>query len=81
MEAQDGGDPKNEVSPRDIVYTEPAEGGSPQVVAGTENRYQYVFSTRAIISYMIECPHMFLLCCITCSRAICRASRDEDFIL
>lgn len=46
MEAQDGGDPKNEVSPRDIVYTEPAEGGSPQVVAGTDLRYQYVFSTK-----------------------------------
>jgi len=45
VEAQDGGDPKNEASPRDIVYTEPAEGGSPQVVAGTDLRYQYVFST------------------------------------
>ena len=42
MEAQDGGDPKNEDSPRDIVYTEPAEGGSPQVVAGTDLRFQYV---------------------------------------
>lgn len=40
VEAQDGGDPKNEVSPRDIVYTEPAEGGLPQVVAGTDLRYQ-----------------------------------------
>lgn len=40
VEAQDGGDPKNEVSPRDIVYTEPAEGGSPQVVAGTDLRFQ-----------------------------------------
>jgi hypothetical protein len=45
VEAQDGGDPKNEVSPRDIVYTEPAEGGSPEVVAGTDLRYQYVFTT------------------------------------
>jgi hypothetical protein len=40
VEAQDGGDPKNEVSPRDIVYTEPAEGGTPQVVAGTDLRYK-----------------------------------------
>lgn len=40
VEAQDGGDPKNEVSPRDIVYTEPAEGGSPEVVAGTDLRFQ-----------------------------------------
>ena len=41
MEAQDGGDSKNEVSPRDVVYTEPAEGGSPQVVAGTDLRFGY----------------------------------------
>lgn len=40
VEAQDGGDPKNEVSPRDIVYTEPAEGGFPQVIAETDLRFQ-----------------------------------------
>lgn len=40
-ETQDGGDAKVEVSPRDIVYTAPAEddGTPPSVLATTDQRY------------------------------------------
>lgn len=42
VETQDGGDPKVEVSPRDIVYTLPAEpkaGETPQVLHALDMRY------------------------------------------
>lgn len=42
VEAQDGGDPKIDASPRDIVYTELAEivaNTEPQVFAKTDLRY------------------------------------------
>lgn len=44
VEAQDGGDPKVDVSPRDIVYTELAEpvaNSEPQIFAQTDLRYGY----------------------------------------
>lgn len=64
MEAQDGGDPKYEVSPRDVVYTEPAEGGSPQVVAGTDLRFGYfVFYFLVSSTCFVFCSHLHLLFC------------------
>lgn len=57
VEAQDGGDPKNEVSPRDIVYTEPAEGGFPQVIAETDLRFQYICSTLIYNTFSITPQH------------------------
>ena len=44
VEAQDGGDANIEVSPRDIVYTEPAEplnAEKPQVLLKLDLRYRY----------------------------------------
>jgi hypothetical protein len=44
VEAQDGGDANVEVSPRDIVYMEPAEplnGEKPQVLVKLDLRYRY----------------------------------------
>lgn len=44
VEAQDGGDPKVDASPRDIVYTELAEivaNTEPQIIAQTDLRYGY----------------------------------------
>lgn len=44
VEAQDGGDPKVDASPRDIVYTELAEpvaNSVPQIIAQTDLRYGY----------------------------------------
>jgi hypothetical protein len=46
VEAQDGGDPKVDASPRDIVYTELAEivaNTEPQVMAQTDLRYGYLW--------------------------------------
>lgn len=45
VEAQDGGDPKVDASPRDIVYTELAEpvaNSEPQIIAQTDLRYGYL---------------------------------------
>lgn len=42
VETQDGGDPKVDVSPRDIVYSELAEivaNTEPQIIAKTDLRY------------------------------------------
>lgn len=44
METQDGGDAKVEVSPRDIIYTQPAEpleGEQPRVLHKLDLRYGY----------------------------------------
>ena len=44
VEAQDGGDANIEVSPRDIVYTKPAEplnAEKPQVLLKLDLRYRY----------------------------------------
>jgi hypothetical protein len=44
VETQDGGDANIEVSPRDIVYMEPAEpldGEKPQVLLKLDFRYRY----------------------------------------
>ena len=43
-ETQDGGDAKIEVSPRDIVYTQPAEppeGEQPRILHKLDLRYGY----------------------------------------
>lgn len=45
VETQDGGDAKIEVSPRDIIYTEPAElvdDEQPEVLIKLDLRYGYV---------------------------------------
>ncbi|CAK9227479.1 unnamed protein product [Sphagnum troendelagicum] len=39
VEAQDEGDPKVEVTPRDIVYTEEAKSDTPQIVAALDLRF------------------------------------------
>lgn len=44
VETQDGGDAKVEVSPRDIVYTQPAEpldGEEPEILHKLDLRYGY----------------------------------------
>lgn len=44
VETQDGGDAKVEVSPRDIVYTQPAEpleGEQPAILHQLDLRYGY----------------------------------------
>lgn len=44
METQDGGDAKVEVSPRDIIYSEPAEplqGEKPSIMHKLDLRYGY----------------------------------------
>lgn len=45
-ETQDGGDAKVEVSPRDIIYTQPAEpeeGEQPEILQKLDLRYGYVY--------------------------------------
>lgn len=51
METQDGGDPKVDVSPRDIVYAEEAGTGTePQIIAKTDLRFGYsIFSVFDIL--------------------------------
>lgn len=52
VEAQDGGDPKVEASPRDIVYTELAEivaNTEPQIIAQTDFRFGYVVNIAALL--------------------------------
>lgn len=52
VEAQDGGDPKVEASPRDIVYTELAEivaNTEPQIIAQTDFRFGYVVNIAAFL--------------------------------
>jgi len=44
VETQDGGDAKVEVSPRDIIYTQPAEpleGEQPEILHKVDLRYGY----------------------------------------
>lgn len=53
MRVQDGGDPAVEVSPRDIVYTMPADqasnGAGPQKLAQTDLRYAPLLTTASSI--------------------------------
>ncbi|EPS61481.1 hypothetical protein M569_13316, partial [Genlisea aurea] len=57
VETQDGGDAKNDVSPRDIIYSEPAEplpNESPQVLHKLDFRYRGILWCDDSLSFVYE---------------------------
>lgn len=58
METQDGGDAKVEVSPRDIIYTQPAEpleGEQPRVLHKLDLRYGYENELDDLFLFLFGC--------------------------
>lgn len=54
METQDEGDAKVDVSPRDVIYTQPAEpleGEGPTILHKLDLRYGYEFKLLIFIFY------------------------------
>lgn len=62
VETQDGGDAKVEVTPRDIIYTQPAEpleGEQPEILHKLDLRYGYEYE-------LFDCL-LILYCCYSAS--------------
>ena len=67
METQDGGDAKVEVSPRDIIYSEPAEplqGEKPSIMHKLDLRYGYALKNSLSLSTIYVCVCVCVDVCV-----------------